>query len=1287
MLCFIFIMPNIMKNLLLLTLSILFPVTNISAWNNECQDTHLHPDPDSIWNRIELTGKRFKEVLGAPPPSQTRTWPYFVIGGTAVGAGVYLITREKEDPSPMLISAVSDQLTALCGSSATVNVLANDSGENLSISAVTQPAQAVVTISGSSLLISNIGSTSFSFSYTIIDAAGQMASAQVNVSVTLPLFAVNDDAYTVASGATLSDNVLLNDVGTLLTVSSNTHPPGGTLMLSPNGQFSFVPVAGFCGSTPFSYTATDQCNQSATALVTLTVPDAQNPTISCPPTASVPCGSSTDPSVTGNPTVSDNCTPTPQITVAFSDQAAGDQIMRTWNATDQVGNTASCVQTINFSDTQPPTISCPPTATVPCGSSTDPSVTGNPTVSDNCTPTPQITVAFSDQAAGDQIMRTWTATDQVGNAASCVQTINFSDTQPPTISCPPTATVPCGSSTAPSATGSLTVSDNCSSPPQITVAFSDQTAGDQILRTWTATDQAGNAASCVQTISYSDNQAPVITCPANAVLPAGTPPTPNNTGNPTASDNCTPTPQIALAFSDQSSGTGCAQVIQRTWTATDLAGNAASCVQTISYSDTQAPVITCPANAVLPAGTPPTPNNTGNPTASDNCTPTPQIALAFSDQSTGTGCAQVIQRTWTATDQAGNAASCVQTISYSDTQAPVITCPANAVLPAGTPPTPNNTGNPTASDNCTPTPQIALAFSDQSTGTGCAQVIQRTWTATDQAGNAASCVQTISYSDTQAPVITCPANAVLPAGTPPTPNNTGNPTASDNCTPTPQIALTFSDQSSGTGCAQVIQRTWTATDLAGNTASCVQTISYSDTQAPVITCPANAVLPAGTPPTPNNTGNPTATDNCTPTPQIALAFSDQSSGTGCAQVIQRTWTATDQAGNAASCVQTISFSDTQAPTITCPAPATRPCGSSLDPSQTGSPTAVDNCTLPPQITFSFADQGGGTGCGQTIMRLWTATDASGNASNCTQQIQVIDLEAPIILCPPNITVSCGQHLDIGITGTPVVNDACGNPVEVVFSDDLSEFNNCEGLITRTWLSVDICGNSSSCQQLIFVTLTLQKPTPSLMLLPIRTHTDVMAENASQQIVVQLPENPNLVLFDRPEYSYGMPIGVSIGISWHPRWQLWGQWQSSSGQINYTLITPSALQPITLSVPFSHTNSRLGLRLSGKSQRLTPFVGVIGEYRQILFQDGTGWSGNRRFSVDTKEQSSNWLVYLETGLQLQAGKNASFEIQIERIPNLLPPAVHSSFANRFGLGYRLFFNKNHNTLLPKAEFWD
>ena len=51
----------------------------------------------------------------------------------------------------------------------------------------------------------------------------------------------------------------------------------------------------------------------------------------------------------------------------------------------------------------------------------------------------------------------------------------------------------------------------------------------------------------------------------------------------------------------------------------------------------------------------------------------------------------------------------------------------------------------------------------------------------------------------------------------------------------------------------------------------------------------------------NNTGTATATDD---SGSVSVTYSDSVSGVY-PQVVKRTWTATDPAGNAASCVQTI----------------------------------------------------------------------------------------------------------------------------------------------------------------------------------------------------------------------------------------------------------------------------------------------------------------------------------------------------------------------------------------------
>ena len=77
--------------------------------------------------------------------------------------------------------------------------------------------------------------------------------------------------------------------------------------------------------------------------------------------------------------------------------------------------------------------------------------------------------------------------------------------------------------------------------------------------------------------------------------------------------------------------------------------------------------------------------------------------------------------------------------------------------------------------------------------------------------------------------ITCPPTGKVFCGAPTTPDYTGEATAVSTCPG--QVVITYADSQSAPGgaCAarrfySVLQRTWTATDACGNTASCTQSI-------------------------------------------------------------------------------------------------------------------------------------------------------------------------------------------------------------------------------------------------------------------------------------------------------------------------------------------------------------------------------------------------------------------------------------------------------------------------------
>jgi hypothetical protein len=828
-----------------------------------------------------------------------------------------------------------------------------------------------------------------------------------------------------------------------------------------------------------TWRATDNSGNFIICMQMILITDDTPPTITCPQNVTINCTDSTAPANTGTATATDLCDLSP--TIGFTDNTVGGTcpqeytINRTWSATDDCGNTSTCLQQITIVDNTPPVITCPPNVSIECSSSTDPDSTGFATATDNCDPTPSITFSDINVPSGPQtytINRTWEATDDCGNSSTCLQLIVVHDETPPVIICPADITIQCTASTLPPNTGMATATDNCDPAPVIT--YTDVSIGGicpqerTITRTWVATDACGNTASCTQTIVVDDSIAPVITCPANVTIECTANPLPPNTGTATATDNCDGTPTIN--FTDVTIGGLCLQeyTITRTWSATDDCGNISTCVQTIFVDDSVPPAITCPANLTIQCTDSTLPPGTGEPSATDNCSPDP--GFFFTDITIAGACPQelTINRTWIATDDCGNSSTCLQTILVDDSVPPVITCPANITIDCEEGTLPPDTGSATASDNCTGTPLVE--FSDNIVLGVCPllETITRTWTASDGCGNSSTCIQIIVVTDELAPVITCPSDVTIECTASTLPANTGFATATDACDLSPEV--TFTDVTLGGNCPaeRTITRTWTATDDCGNTSNCTQIIVVDDSTAPVINCPADLTIECDDSTLPVNTGNATASDNCDGTPTVD--FSDVTAGIGCPDgyTITRTWVATDDCGNSSSCIQVITIDDNLAPLMSCPDNITVECTASTDPANTGSATATDVCDTDPDITFTDVTVAGSCPQEYTITRTWVATDNCGNSSTCSQTIGVEDTTAPSC-ATQDITVSLNGSGTITIVGSQVdagSSDACG-PVTLSVVPNTFDCDNLGANVVV--LTVTDCpGNSSTCTATVTV---------------------------------------------------------------------------------------------------------------------------------------------------------------------------------------------------------------------------
>ncbi len=829
-----------------------------------------------------------------------------------------------------------------------------------------------------------------------------------------------------------------------------------------------------------TYTVLDEAGNSTSCTQTITVSDNVAPTLTCPANVTVQCTEDTSPANTGSGTATDNCDASPVVN--FSDATISGAcpqeytINRTWTATDNCGNTSTCLQTIFIDDIVGPALICTTNVTIDCTESTLPANTGFPSASDNCGGTPTLTYSdVSVQGACPQeytITRTWTGTDACGNTGQCIQTITVEDNDGPTIVCPANVTIECDESSDPANTGSATATDNCDGAPVISI-LSDVVIAipcpqeSVFERTWIATDACGNTNTCIQVITIEDTTPPAITCPASVTIECTDDTSPANTGSATAIDNCDGAPIIG--FADITVGGGCPQEysITRTWTAIDLCGNSSSCIQTILVTDTQGPAITCPGDVTIECTDSTDPLDTGAATAID-CDPNPNIT--FADVTVDGACPQLsnIQRTWTATDACGNTTTCVQTIAVDDNTPPTITCPADVSAECSGGSDPGDTGVATATDNCDSAPNID--FTDVTVDGACPQGVNitRTWIATDACGNTSTCVQIILLDDIQGPTITCPTDVTIECTDSSDPANTGSASATDNCDASPLIE--YSDVTLSGNCPLeiVLNRTWIATDGCGNTSTCVQTILIEDSTPPVITCPANVTIGCADSILPDDTGIPLVSDDCSGA--IGISYSDVTIGGNCPQdlVITRTWTAVDECFNSSSCVQIIAVEDNEGPLITCPADASVECTESYDPAVTGFASATD-CDANPIIIWSDITISGACAQEVIVTRTWLATDACGNTSTCNQTISIEDSVGPTVTCPPDISINCPDSTDPAATGTASATDSCDDNPVISFNDVTIDGACTESFtIQRTWIATDACGNTGTCVQNISI---------------------------------------------------------------------------------------------------------------------------------------------------------------------------------------------------------------------------
>jgi hypothetical protein len=379
--------------------------------------------------------------------------------------------------------------------------------------------------------------------------------------------------------------------------------------------------------------------------------------------------------------------------VSYSEQqskersSCGNVITRTWWASDECGNSTSCVQTITVNDDVAPEVIDGAGDDKDLGCNPE-NINGNfsaPEFGDNCDT--ELTITSKDEDGGEGCYkwrtRTWTATDDCGNTATDSQKLSWKeDTQAPTFdNAPADSEVKCSEGLP--EVPAVTATDNCD---QVVVKYDGQTGPFETgncneyyyNRTWSVADGCGNTATYTQKIVVLA-EPPVFkpeTLPEPEItVECGTEPGPLQ---PEATI-CTVNGDIPAVVDGPEVSErevvepGCKWKYTRTWTA-KYPPSIPNCpnpptaqfVQTVYVVDTKAPEYTsipeqkeikCDEEVVF------TP-----PTATDVCTNATIVqdgedVITPIDNCEG-GYKQTITRTWYAVDDCGNKAEPVVQVIY-----------------------------------------------------------------------------------------------------------------------------------------------------------------------------------------------------------------------------------------------------------------------------------------------------------------------------------------------------------------------------------------------------------------------------------------------------------------------------------------------------------------------------------------------------------------------------------------------------------------------------------------------
>jgi large repetitive protein len=957
--------------------------------------------------------------------------------------------------------------------------------------------------------------------YEVTDAAGNKATCSFTITV------IDNILPSIVCPANITQNV---DVGLCTAEVIFTTPEG--IDNCPNvvtEQIAGLPAGSAypVGITTNTYRVTDDAGNSVTCSFTVTVVDNILPTIICPANISqtVDAGNCTALVTFTPPNGTDNCPGANTLQISGLASGATYPIGTTTNVfsvTDAAGNSATCSFTVTITDNIAPTIVCPADLILSTGSDCK-SIVNNiapVSVNDNCsidnvtyTITGATLATGNNDASGTIFEKgistiTYLATDVNGNTATCSFTVTVNDTTPPVILCPPAQVIELTAtcqSTMPNYTTQAIVSDNCSAPtvsqtPAIGSVIMSTTTGNNYTVTLTATDETGNSSTCSFQVTVVDNTPLAVNCLAAQNLELSldcSVELPDYRSLILPTNLCTPAADIVI-IQNPAPGTVVTGVGPLTVTFTaSITGSTktSTCETIINKIDVTKPNIVCPSNVIVNTAmgicTAQVPSIAAN--ATDGCgivSVSYIISGATNANSPLTGINDasgtifnkgVSTINYFAKDASGNEINCSFTVTVNDTELPLITCPDLINIP-------NDEGQCGAIANYEPiigTDNCPDAVKIQTSGLASGAFFPigtttNTFEVTDASGNKSTCSFTVTINDKEAPKIICLDDIIINDD----PGKCGaivtylTPIGTDNCTGaiTTQIAGLASGSEFPKG---TTVNTFMVTDAAGNTATCSFNVTITDNEKPEITvCPAPITVECASDlPLPITTvadfeaAGGMVSDNCTANSNLIFAYLDAApiGDLNCEFNVLRTYTITDESGNAISCSQFFTVDRTKVPIVPNNGFSEVQCKeAAVTPTL---PIVNDACGNPITPTLlSTVENPNPIICGGTKIYTYSFKDCAGLESIWKFEYLIKDIIKPTATNPLAITVEC----TLPEPNIAVVTDAADNcdlmPV-VSFVEDVeisSTNNNTEKIIERSYSVKDCSGNEIIVKQTINV---------------------------------------------------------------------------------------------------------------------------------------------------------------------------------------------------------------------------